>query len=72
MYAAVPRITPICVAAMLSVGEFSDCGAAGAASIFASPKSSTFTEPSGLILTFPGFSSRCVIAFSTTYKCWDG
>jgi hypothetical protein len=63
MYAAVPRMTPACVAAMLMVGESRD-GAGGVPPIFARPKSSTFTTPSALVLMLAGFRSRCVISFS--------
>jgi hypothetical protein len=62
MYAAVPKMTPACVAGMLMVGESSD-GAAGVPPNFASPKSRTFTVPSGLILMLPGFRSRCTMPF---------
>jgi len=62
MYAAVPRMTPACVAAMLTVGEASELAAAAASATFANPKSRTFTVPSGLILTLPGFRSRCTAA----------
>jgi hypothetical protein len=41
------------------------CGpATSPASAFARPKSSTLTLPSGVILTFAGFRSRCTIPFS--------
>ena len=42
---------------MVSVGEFSPLPLAVAAT-FASPKSRTFTVPSGLILMLAGFRSR--------------
>ena len=59
MYAAVPRITPAFVAAMLNVGEFESDAFAGAFSMaFASPKSRTFTLPWGVIFTLAGFRSR--------------
>jgi len=47
---------------MLMVGE-SSVYAVGVPPIFASPKSSTFTLPSGRILTLPGLRSRCGDAF---------
>jgi len=44
---------------MLKVGENDTFAAAGSPSIaFASPKSSTFTFPSGAIFTLAGFRSR--------------
>ena len=48
MYAAVPRMTPTSVAAMVSVGEFSAlvCGSRGLVNAFANPKSSSLTAPS--------------------------
>ena len=58
MYAAVPRMIPCCVAAMLSVGEFERLASAPSPmNAFASPKSSTFTLPSGVTLMFAGFRS---------------
>ena len=48
-----------------SVGEFDRAAFAGSFSnAFASPKSSTFTLPSGVIFTFAGFRSRWMIPFS--------
>ena len=35
-----------------------------ASAVLAKPKSRTFTVPSGVILTFPGFRSRWMIPFS--------
>ena len=65
MYAAVPRITPAFVAAMLSVGDCERLAFDGSVSnAFASPKSSTFTFPSGVIFTLAGFRSRWMIPFS--------
>src|SRR4029453_12369918 len=65
MYAAVPRISPACVAIMLSVGEWEELPDVFSFSItFARPKSSTFTWPSGAIFTFAGFRSRCTTPFS--------
>jgi hypothetical protein len=47
------------VAAILIVGEFDNVELADVLSIaFAKPKSSTFTLPSGVILTLAGFRSR--------------
>jgi len=62
MYAAVPRITPALVAALI-VGESSGLPTAAStgAPRFAKPKSSTLTVPSDLILMLPGFRSRCTI-----------
>ncbi len=58
MYAAVPRIVPARVAAMLNVGE---CAGSppedSSARALASPKSSTLTLPSGVILMLAGFKS---------------
>ncbi len=62
MYAAVPRITPAVVAACVTVGEAERLGSdpeRSADPALARPKSSTFTAPSGLSITFPGFRSRC-------------
>jgi hypothetical protein len=60
MYAAVPRITPAFVAAMLAiVGEFDVLGFDRLVSqAFARPKSRTFTLPSLVNITLPGFKSR--------------
>jgi hypothetical protein len=65
MYAAVPRMTPAYVARMLSVGDIvRDDAVASRSSIFARPKSSTFTVPSGPTLMFAGFRSRWMTPFS--------
>ena len=61
MYAAVPRMTPICViAGVVIVGELVTPGlnADAGSSAFARPKSRTFTVPSGRSLMFAGFRSR--------------
>ena len=61
MYAAVPRMMPVPVmcAGLVIVGECDTSGRLAAGSIaFASPKSSTFTVPSGRTLMFAGFKSR--------------
>ncbi len=61
MYAAVPRIMPICViAGVVIVGEFDSSARAAPAgsSALASPKSRTFTVPSGRSLMFAGLRSR--------------
>jgi hypothetical protein len=64
MYAAVPTMTPPPVAAMLNVGEFDNGEFSGAVSnAFASPKSSSLTLPSGVILMFAGLRSRCANKF---------
>jgi hypothetical protein len=48
MYAAVPRMTPAPVAAILIVGDCESCAlACSMANAFARPKSRTFTVPSG-------------------------
>ena len=66
MYAAVPRIMPICVAWPVSVGEViaSALDAPAGSIAFASPKSSTFTVPSARTLMFAGFRSRWMIPCS--------
>src|SRR5262245_59222462 len=65
IYAAVPRIMPGFVAAILRVGEFESAGLAGALSrAFANPKSSTLTCPWGVIFTSPGSRSRWTMPFS--------
>ncbi len=68
MYAAVPRITPACVAANVKVGECDNPPGAtdppDAASNFASPKSSTFTCPSCVSMMLAGFRSRWMIPLS--------
>ncbi len=60
MYAAVPRIIPAFVAAMLTI--FGECDNAGFDELvsyaFARPKSRTFTLPSFVSMTLPGFKSR--------------
>jgi hypothetical protein len=63
MYAAVPRITPALVAAMLAadiiVGEFDWIELDGFCEyVFANPKSRTLTLPSDVSLMFAGFRSR--------------
>ena len=58
MYAAVPRIIPACViAGVVIVGDIEtlDVTAPAGSSAFASPKSSTFTVPSGAHLDVGGF-----------------
>ncbi len=59
MYAAVPRMTPcvVCVG-LVTVGDTVWSERPAASCVFASPKSSTFTVPSGRTLTFGGFKSR--------------
>ena len=62
IYAAVPRINPALVAAAVSVGELEiSVGLVSSESALAKPKSRTLTVPSGLILIFAGFKSRCTI-----------
>ena len=62
MYAAVPMMTPRSVkAGLVIVGASASTApslAASESSAFASPKSRTFTVPSGLTLMFAGFRSR--------------
>ena len=55
-----PRIIPACViAGVVMVADCDPLGAAPNGSIaLASPKSSTFTTPSGRTLIFAGFRSR--------------
>ena len=59
-------MTPCCVAASLSVGEFDKIqfGFCSPANAFANPKSSTFTLPSGVTLILAGFRSRWITPFS--------
>ena len=66
MYAAVPRICPARVDSTVIVGESAGNPPlpAPVPIAFASPKSSTFTCPSGVILIFAGLRSRCTIPFS--------
>jgi hypothetical protein len=69
MYAAVPRITPICViAGVVIVGDSAGVLPGRPAPVdsasFASPKSRIFTVPSGLTLIFAGFRSRWTIPCS--------
>ena len=61
-----PRIIPICVARAVSVGEFmaSALDAPAGSIALASPKSSTFTVPSGRTLMFAGFRSRWMMPCS--------
>ena len=64
MYAAVPRIIPGRVAAIM-VGELDRPAPLPSTSrAFASPKSSTLTVPSARTLIFAGFRSRCVMPIS--------
>jgi hypothetical protein len=58
----VPAIIPVPVIVSAIVAASS--GATAAAAAFASPKSSTLTVPSGVILMLPGFRSRCTIPLS--------
>ena len=70
MYAAVPRIiaAPVVIAGDVIVGDIdsarADMVAATGSIAFASPKSSTFTVPSGRTLMFAGFRSRWMIPCS--------
>jgi hypothetical protein len=58
IYAALPRTTPARVPTAVTVGAFTESVPPGVPSTFASPKSSTFTVPSGRTLMFAGFRSR--------------
>ena len=59
IYAAVPMIMPAWVAATVMVGELSGFESpAEPPATAAKPKSSTFTTPSGVTITLPGFRSR--------------
>ena len=61
MYAAVPRMTPIRVAAVARVGDASGSPDAGpASSALARPKSSTLTVPSSRTLMLAGLRSRWI------------
>ena len=65
MYAAVPMITPACVAAAVNVGDEVTSGEEPSnESAFASPKSRTLTWPVGSSFTLEGLRSRCTIPFS--------
>ena len=72
MYAAVPRISPACVAASDNVGDIVPATLIAeslATSIaLARPKSSTFTEPSGVTLILAGFKSRWMMPRSWAYS----
>jgi hypothetical protein len=56
MYAAVPSSVPACVPTVVTVGA--SALTSSGARIFAMPKSSTFTVPSGVTLMLAGFRSR--------------
>ena len=58
IYAAVPMITPIWVAAAVSVGDWDGSPSGLGSSALANPKSSTFTVPSSLTFTLAGLRSR--------------
>jgi hypothetical protein len=61
MYAAVPRMTPtaLTTAGLVTVDNADTSSTGAAASMaFDSPKSSTFTDPSGRTLMLAGFRSR--------------
>ena len=61
MYAAVPRIIPACVIAGVVIvggGDMLGDDATAGSIALASPKSSTFTVPSGRTLILAGFRSR--------------
>ncbi len=73
MYAAVPRIMPIAVPALVIVGRIvgAEVGPEAVESpttALARPKSRTFTEPSGVILMFAGLRSRWTIPRSCAYS----
>ena len=58
MYAAVPRMTPSLRHRAWRARRWAAARRPRVSSAFARPKSSTFTVPSGVILTFAGFRSR--------------
>ena len=62
MYPAVPRIDAALVGESVIVGDRARSASESADAPFASPKSSTLTWPSGVILTLPGFRSRWIDA----------
>ena len=67
MYAAAPRIMPAWVMASESVGDmvgFVEAPDGLSSPALASPKSSSFTTPPGVILILAGFRSRCTMPFS--------
>src|SRR5262245_25728331 len=62
LYAAVPRMTPLTVIVGLPIVGTCERSEAGAgSSVFARPKSSTFTVPSGRTWMLAGFRSRWMI-----------
>ena len=60
IYAAVPMITPICVAPAVSVGDCDGSPSGLGSSAFARPKSNTLTVPSSRTLMFAGLRSRWI------------
>src|SRR2546427_12520932 len=65
MYPAVPRIMPVLVGLIVSVGEFAGSKIlVSLSNALARPKSSTFTLPSAVSLMLAGFRSRWMIPFS--------
>ena len=60
IYAAVPMIMPICVAAAVSVGDCDGSLAGVGSSALAKPKSNTLTVPSSRTLMFAGLRSRWI------------
>ena len=57
-------MTPSRVPPTVIVGDCVDRGRVPEATALASPKSSTFTMPSGVILMLAGFRSRCTMPLS--------
>ncbi len=69
MYAAVPMMTPACVARFGSVGELRMSElTTGPSSALARPKSSSLTVPSALTFMFAGFTSRWTMPRSCAYS----
>ena len=57
-------MSPASVARMVSVGESAVVGPADFSAVLARPKSRTFTTPSGVTMTLPGFRSRWMMPLS--------
>ena len=66
MYGTVPTTAPSVVSVPARVPAFVSLSVPNKPPVasFASPKSSTFTRPSGVIMTFAGFRSRWTMPFS--------
>jgi hypothetical protein len=63
MYSGVPSTLPVTVSRP-PPADFVAAAVAAALDIFANPKSSTFTRPSGVSLMLAGLTSRCVNALA--------